>query len=407
MTDHSTPSASDGARTRARGDGSADATPREPGGTGEATPRARGGGTAAAPGRFEIMVGSDRFFEAFAADAATATGRVWVQTLSFEGDAGEALTGLFEASGAADRRLIVDDFNRWTQQDRFTVLPGNMLDPGLRRHVARTRSLEDRIRASGTGLLYANPAGFWKLRAAYRNHKKILVIDDRVAYIGGINFSDHNFAWHDLMIRIEDPDIVALLARDFEHTWDGRDVGIHASFPGMDLILLDGRENDRWFRPVVELLEGARRSIRVQSAYISMPFTEILARAARRGVAVTILGAGITNRPYLNRYTRWESWRHGFKLRFLPHMTHMKALVVDDDVLVAGSANFDHLSYHVLQEVVTIITDTGLRRQFEERVWEPDYARAEPAELGPDPGGHALRRRIERMSRFLVRLGGR
>lgn len=375
--------------------------------TDPATERAQPEPAGAAADRFEIMVGSDRFFEAFAADAATATERVWVQTLSFEGDAGEALTELFEASGAADRRLIVDDFNRWTQQDRFTVLPGNVLDPNLRRHVARTRSLEARVRASGTGLMYANPAGFWKLRAAYRNHKKILVVDDRVAYVGGINFSDHNFAWHDLMIRIEDPDIVALLARDFEHTWEGRDVGIHASFPGMDVTLLDGRENARWFGPVVELLEGARRSIRVQSAYISMPFTRILGRAARRGVDVTILGAGVTNRPYLNRYTRWEAWRHGFELRFLPHMTHMKAIVVDDEVLVAGSANFDHLSYHVLQEVVTIVTDSDLRRQFEERVWAPDYARAEPAELGPDPGGEALLRRIERLSRFLVRVGRR
>lgn len=375
--------------------------------TDPATERAQPEMAGAAGDRFELMVGSDRFFEAFAADAATATERVWVQTLSFEGDAGEALTELFEASGAADRRLIVDDFNRWTQQDRFTVLPGNMLDPDLRRHVARTRSLEARIRASGTGLMYANPAGFWKLRAAYRNHKKILVVDDRVAYVGGINFSDHNFAWHDLMIRIEDPHIVALLARDFEHTWEGRDVGIHASFPGMDVTLLDGRENPRWFRPVMELLEGARRSIRVQSAYISMPFTDALARAARRGVDVTILGAGKTNRPYLNRYARWESSRHGLDLHFLPHMTHMKAIVVDDDVLIAGSANFDHLSYHVLQEVVTIVTDPGLRAQFEERVWEPDLARAEPAELRPDPGGAALRRRIERMYRFLVRVGRR
>lgn len=357
--------------------------------------------------RFRLLVGSGDFFEMFRRDAVAARQRVWVQSLSFEGDAGEALTEVFEASGAKDRRLIVDDFNRWTQQDRFVVLPKNRLDAGLRRHVARTRSLEARVRASGARLRYVNDAGFWKLRAAYRNHKKILVVDDRVAYIGGVNFSDHNFAWHDMMIRIEDPAIVALLARDVERTWIGEDVGVHEGFPGMEMILLDGRDNARWFRPVLELLEGARRSIRIQSAYISMPFTEVLARAARRGVEVSILGAGETNRPYLNRYARWESWRHGFELRFLPQMTHMKAIVVDDEVLIAGSANFDHLSYHVLQEVVTIITDPGLRRDFESLVWEPDYRRAAPAELGPDPGGEALRRRIDGVSRLLVRLGRR
>jgi cardiolipin synthase len=157
----------------------------------------------------------------------------------------------------------------------------------------------------------------------------------------------------------------------------------------------------------MDLLNGARRSIRLQSAYVSMPFTEVLARAAKRGVDVSILGAGKTNRPYLNRYTRWESWRNGFELRFLPQMTHMKAIVVDDEVLIAGSANFDHLSYHVLQEVVTIITHPGLRRDFEELVWKPDHRRATGAELGPDPGGEALLRRIDRISRFLVRAGRR
>ncbi len=88
-------------------------------------------------------------------------------------------------------------------------------------------------------------------------------------------------------------------------------------------------------------------------------------------------------------------------------MTHMKAIVVDDEVLVAGSANFDHLSYHVLQEVVTIVTDPGLREDFERLVWRPDFARAEAVEPGPDPGGRALERRIERVSRFLVRVGRR
>lgn len=365
------------------------------------------GSAVRADDRFRILVGSAAFFEAFRADAATATRRLWVQTLSFEGDAGEALTELFEASGAVDRRLIVDDFNRWTQRDRFVVLPGNRLDAELRRHVARTRSLEERVRASGARLRYVNDAGFWKLRAAYRNHKKILVVDDRVAYVGGINFSDHNFAWHDMMIRITDPAIVELLARDMERTWNGEDVGVHESFPGMDVILPDGKDNARWFRPVMDLLNGARRSIRLQSAYVSMPFTEVLARAAKRGVDVSILGAGKTNRPYLNRYTRWESWRNGFELRFLPQMTHMKAIVVDDEVLIAGSANFDHLSYHVLQEVVTIITHPGLRRDFEELVWKPDHRRATGAELGPDPGGEALLRRIDRISRFLVRAGRR
>jgi cardiolipin synthase len=357
--------------------------------------------------RLRLLLGSAAFFQSFQRDAADAKRRVWVQTLSFEGDAGEALTELFESCNAPNRRLIIDDFNRWTQTDRYVVLPHNFLNPALRRHVSRTRSLEARIRASGAELRYVNDAGLFKLRAVFRNHKKILIVDDHVAYVGGINFSDHNFAWHDMMIRIEDPGIVAMLARDVERTWNGQDVGVSESFPGMDMILLDGNDNSRWFDPVMALLERARRSIRIQSPYISMPFTDALGRASARGVDVSIIGAGQTNREYLNRYIRWESWRHGFELRFVPEMTHMKAMVVDDEVLIAGSANFDHLSYNVLQEVVTIVRDPGVLADFERLIWQPDYARATAPTLAEDPGGEALRRRIELVSRFLVMVGGR
>ena len=51
---------------------------------------------------------------------------------------------------------------------------------------------------------YGNPFGFSPRGWLTRNHKKLIVIDDRITYIGGINFSEHNAAWHDMMLRIDD-----------------------------------------------------------------------------------------------------------------------------------------------------------------------------------------------------------
>lgn len=47
---------------------------------------------------------------------------------------------------------------------------------------------------------YPNPLGFLLWNYPPRNHKKIVVIDNTV-YVGGLNFSDHNFSWHDMMVR--------------------------------------------------------------------------------------------------------------------------------------------------------------------------------------------------------------
>ena len=52
----------------------------------------------------------------------------------------------------------------------------------------------------------------------------------------------------------------------------------------------------------------------------------------------------------------------------------MKAMLIDDEYLIAGSSNFDYLSYRVYQEVVAIITDTRLIADFRERVMLPDLA---------------------------------
>jgi len=51
----------------------------------------------------------------------------------------------------------------------------------------------------------------------------LIVIDDRAAYVGGINFSEHNASWHDMMIRLTDTDAVAFLTNDFRSTWNGGD----------------------------------------------------------------------------------------------------------------------------------------------------------------------------------------
>ena len=79
-----------------------------------------------------------------------------------------------------------------------------MLNPDLWRERRETLRLARALSEDGVTVHWTNPVGFCFLEFVSRNHKKSVVIDDRIVYLGGINVCDHNFAWHDVMLRIED-----------------------------------------------------------------------------------------------------------------------------------------------------------------------------------------------------------
>jgi hypothetical protein len=100
-----------------------------------------------------------------------------------------------------------------------------------------------------------------------------------------------------------------------------------------------------------------------------------LAVAAARGVRVRILTPALNNKPSLARYVRDAAVRYGFEvIRYPDRMNHMKAMVIDDDLLIVGSSNFDAMSYHVFEELVVMTRDPGVRQAFRQRVWAPDTA---------------------------------
>ena len=322
-----------------------------------------------------LLIGGEEFIHALGEDLGAASRVVYAQALTFEADAaGRALVDLLLRSPAPDRRLVVDHFSRHVISDRFVWLPGNLLDPGLRQEVRATYDAVRRLRSDGVGVRYVNPVGPLFVRFPARNHKKLVVVDDRVAYIGGINFSDHNFAWHDLMIRIECPRIATFLRDDFLATWAGRNQGASVQFDALALHVFDGSGNESRFAPVFERLAGARHRVFVQCPYVTDPFRGALVDTARRGVKVTLIVPEKNNWQALGHCLAAEAARGRRDERFFPGMTHLKAMLIDDEVLLIGSANFDLISYHFQQEYLAEVTDPGLVSQFRARVVEPDTA---------------------------------
>jgi cardiolipin synthase len=337
--------------------------------------------------KIELLLDAPEFWTRLREDLAAARRTAWVQTFTFEGDrVGVALGRALRDSPAADRRLLVDRYSLLYHSDR--IIPGPAwLERPFRREVFLTHRWVKRLRTEGVGVRFSNPLGPHPVRLVRRNHKKIAVFDGRVAYIGGINFSDHNFAWHDMMFRVECEELARVLRDDFEASWSGRPVAIDRQVGPLRVLSLNGRANGRGIQPVIDVVTGARRSIDVVSAYLSHPFTDHLASARRRGVRVRVLTPSRNNKSNLARHILETACRSGFDVyRYAGGMSHLKAMLVDDEVLVAGSSNFDFMSYHILEELLVVTRDPGMIHDFARRVWSPDVAGVAPVPVRSSVG---------------------
>ncbi|MEK6334479.1 MAG: phosphatidylserine/phosphatidylglycerophosphate/cardiolipin synthase family protein [Acidobacteriota bacterium] len=340
----------------------------------------------------ELLVNYNQFWARLSQDIAAAERSVFVQTFALEGDSvGKQLSAALLSAQAKDKRILADSFTRFVLSDKLKYSPANLCNRELRREARETDAMKQDLESAGVQIRFTNPVGVTPRRILSRNHKKLIVLDERVAYIGGINFSEHNAGWHDMMLRVEDAPAAEFLGADFLATWDGRDETSQRQFAGLELFTLDGRVNRQAFQRVLDLIDGARQTIFVESPYISFPFYERLRLAARRGVAVTLMTPEQNNWRFFRNYARLESARSQIDLRlYLGGMSHLKAMLVDDEFLVAGSSNFDYFSYRIHQEILGIFTDRNLISEFRRRVMLPDLANARGVECKASLAGQQL-----------------
>src|SRR5258706_14470852 len=285
------------------------------------------------------------------------------------------------SSAATDKRVLADSFTRVVLSDRFRYSPANLFDDELRHEARETTAMMTELEGRGVEIRFTNPYGPSPRRLLSRNHKKLSVLDGRVSYIGGINFSEHNASWHDMMLRIEDEAVAGFLRQDFLATWDGRDRVAKGQFADLDLFTVDGRTNRAAFQRVLDLIDGAQHSIFVESPYITFPFYERLRAATRRGVTVKMVTPEQNNWRFFANYARLESARSAIDLRlFQGGMSHLEAMLIDSEYLIAGSSNFDYLSYRIHQELLAVVTNPKIVADFSQRVMTPDLANARSVE---------------------------
>jgi cardiolipin synthase A/B len=324
--------------------------------------------------KIKLLVDSDQFWSSLQNDIHNSQDYIYIQTLSFEGDCvGEMLSAELLSSKSRDKRILVDFYTRYVLNDRFLYTIKNIFDSDLQAEKTRTLKMINELNQNDVQVKFTNPVGPVLNKFPARNHKKMILVDNHISYIGGINFSEHNFDWHDLMIRIEDTEINDFLKKDFLSTWQGEHIYSKKAFGEFLFYLFDGFSNKSSFSAVFELIDNAQKSISIQSPYISFPFYEKLRSARSQGVNVTLITPARNNRKIIGDYTLWEAARSGIDLRlYNPIMTHAKYMMIDDSILIFGSTNFDYVSYKIEQELIAVITDKEFINDFKRLVIEVD-----------------------------------
>ncbi len=269
------------------------------------------------------------------------------------------------------------------------------------------------LEAAGGELAWFHPTRF--LRFWYRpwmnlrTHRKIVVIDHRIGYTGGINITDEENdalrpdAYRDLHVRIEGDVVRALqqvFVEDWVYTTDRREVmsdlartqpmltpepptGASVDAAIAAQVLTSGPDSS-WetiHRLHVGLIHGAHQRVWLVTPYFVPGEAAMMAltSAALGGVDVRLLVPRRSDSLLVTLAARSyfdDLIAAGVKVyEYGPRMLHTKALLVDDNAALIGSANFDHRSFRLNFEVTMLFVDGGVAAALG-RLIEGEFANA-------------------------------
>lgn len=285
--------------------------------------------------------------------------------MSFEGDEiGIDLVEQLLKSSAPKRHLIVDAYSQCVLSDHLAVGPLLWFNSKLQREKRETQRQLQRLRDHGVCVTFSNPLGWLLHRYPARNHKKMAVIDDHISYLGGLNFSAHNFAWQDMMLRCESSELNAHCKEDMTETLNGKHGNRMVHMGEDDLYFLDAQNSIPLYQKIWQKIHLAKNSIEVISPYITEPWLSHLETATQRGVHVRLFTPRQNNKPILSHYHAYRLHQSQIELWQRLGMSHLKAMLIDNTTLIAGSSNFDCISYAGEQEVLLISQNKSLIENF-------------------------------------------
>jgi len=247
----------------------------------------------------------------------------------------------------------------------------------------------DSLRESGAEVLFFN-------NLLHRMHMKILIVDEAVAFLGGVNFHNESRRWNDLSVEMRGG-LVRSVMRTFAKAYalsGGTDPAILAKNKTVfidktrtGLIEHFPIENNHAMKRVYRKFIGkAEKNIILVTPYF-MPkrwFIRLLRGAVERGVRVEVLVPGTTEHFFVDRvgyFFMYKISSFGVKVYTQSRMNHAKLMIIDSKDAIVGSNNLDFLSFELNSEVGIFFKEPDSVRKIMDIVnnWKRDAVLFDPA----------------------------
>ena len=315
-------------------------------------------GTSPSSGHLRYLIDGMAFFPRMIDLVSTASDSVYLRIYIFDDDdyATTIADLLKRRSTELDIKVLVDGLGTLgaTMADSSSLPPGHEPASSMTRYLEQDSSVK--VRAV---------ANIW----LSSDHTKSIIVDDRIAFLGGMNIGrEYRYDWHDMMIELQGP-IVSEISEDFHRAWVSsgylgdlqllipRDKVTPAPASDADypIRLLYTRPGDsQILRAQIAATRQACRYIYLQNPYItSDAMLYELVKARRRGVDVRVImpyqsDSGVISRS--NVLVANAMLGNGIRVYIYPGMSHLKAAIYDGWACL-GSANMDNLSLRTNREM--------------------------------------------------------
>lgn len=289
------------------------------------------------------------------------------------------------------------------------------------------RSTVTQMRNAGADVrFFRSPDPRHPFRATHRTHRKVMVVDERVAFTGGVGIADEwlgdgrtSGAWRDTHVRLRGPAVQGLRSAFLDNWVETEPVLFDPTFDHFPDLQAEGDSVVQIIKGTAEpgwndismtvrcLIESAERSMHLTTAYF-VPDDDLvtrMVRAAERGVDVHVLLPG----PEADKrfvQVAGEAVYHrlldvGVQIScYEPSMLHAKILTIDGIASLIGSANFNQRSTSLDEEIDIIAFDPVLTRELD-RDFDEDLAWSEELDLARWEGRNLAQRLLERGANLL------
>lgn len=328
----------------------------------------------------------------------------------------QVFPAMLEAIRSARHTITFESYIYWSSTigKQFTEALSDRARAGVHTHLmldwAGSQKVDQddlaRMRQAGVQIVLYRPLRWYQLnRLNHRTHRKLLVVDGRIGFTGGMGVADQWLGhaqdrdhWRDSHFRVEGP-VVAQLQAAFMDDWfemQGEVLDGPGYFPDLDPV---GSELAQAFRSsptggngnlrlmfLLAIASASRRILIANSYFVPDRTTvDMLAAAQRRGVDVEIVVPGpILDAQVVRRASR-AMWgpllEAGVKIyEYQPTMYHTKLMVVDDVWVSVGSTNLDDRSFRLNQEANLNVLDPKFGAE-QARVFAEDRGRSRQVTL--------------------------